>query len=594
MAILTAALTILLASSPGASASSGSEARIAQTVTAKRAEVTPAFERGELPTEKARRVREAIKKGEYKLARDTIGEVLAASSLKSWRFDPFEDFIAAVPDVADPDFQKRLDDWNASVDADPIPPLVRAQYYADLGWFIRGDRYSNQVLPEHMQTAGRAFARGAEDIALSIKRDDSNPYAFYLSLQLSRMIGNFEERSAAFKSGQQRHPAYYKLYDAALAMLQPKWGGSVEAMREFVAEYAGKAPPDSPLKMLHVSYYRYLLITASNTCGSVERDGKKECLGEVLKLASSAGLEADILSGLRLYDRSDKYEFGVVVSDIVTGMLGLRDADRQSGAFLQILASTMGADTTLEPKQKEHANYIVDLAVAKSWLEKGFYENALKKAEQARNNLDTTSEFDNEKKGLALGKVYQFLTLLKAKQGDYEETVAYQRLAKLFGDNTVNGYRACFAYYSLKEYAAAVRECSNAIADNPSSVNARFWRALSKEASGDSEGAVADLEFVAATENGFRANAAIQLSMIAFKRNDLAGALDVLQRYTYLYDTKLVERADVAVAYNNLCYAQMELKAFEKALDACTQSLRYGDLPDAYRKQQELVRLTAR
>jgi hypothetical protein len=38
----------------------------------------------------------------------------------------------------------------------------------------------------------------------------------------------------------------------------------------------------------------------------------------------------------------------------------------------------------------------------------------------------------------------------------------------------------------------------------------------------------------------------------------------------------------------------MELGELKKALDDCTQSLRYGSLPDAYRKQQELVKRLGR
>jgi hypothetical protein len=46
----------------------------------------------------------------------------------------------------------------------------------------------------------------------------------------------------------------------------------------------------------------------------------------------------------------------------------------------------------------------------------------------------------------------------------------------------------------------------------------------------------------------------------------------------------------MAVGYNNRCYAYMELGELQKALDDCTASLKYGAIPDAYRKQQELTR----
>lgn len=591
-----AAATLLSASILGARASSDLEDRIAQIVARNRADLTRPLERGELATEKGRRAREAIRKGDFKLARQIIGDVLAASSVKGWRFQPFGDFIGAVPDPVDPTFLTRLDEWNAQAPGDAIPPLVRAEYFARLGWFIRGDNYTKYILPEHMAAAERAFAKGNDDIAQSIMRDDSNPYTFVLALGLARTSAQFDNMAAIFEAGRKKHPDYYKLYDATLAMLQPKWGGSVEAMREFVDLYAGKAPDDSPLKMLYLSYYRHLLNAASLSCYAAPRqsDGRSECVDAMVKKGSGPTLEKELLAAMGLYGKSDRYEFGLAVFEPVSDMLGNHNADRQSGALLQMLASTMGADTKLEPSGSGSGAYVIDLLVAKSWSDKRFADNAVKKAEQARAAIDRSPDLSSEQKGAALGQVYGFLALLTTKSGDYAQAIAYQKLAKLYGDNTKNDFRSCYAYFSLKAFQAAVADCSNAIADNPSNINSRFWRGLARKELADNEGAIADLELVAGSENNFRATAAIDLSMMAFARKDLPGALNVLERYTFLYNPELVDRTNVAVAYNNLCYAQMELKAFDKALEACTQSLRYGNLPDAYRKQQELVRLTAR
>ena len=46
----------------------------------------------------------------------------------------------------------------------------------------------------------------------------------------------------------------------------------------------------------------------------------------------------------------------------------------------------------------------------------------------------------------------------------------------------------------------------------------------------------------------------------------------------------------MAISYNNRCYAYMQLNELKRALDDCTQSLKYGSIPDALRKQQELVK----
>ncbi|ANM11763.1 MULTISPECIES: hypothetical protein [unclassified Rhizobium] len=81
--------------------------------------------------------------------------------------------------------------------------------------------------------------------------------------------------------------------------------------------------------------------------------------------------------------------------------------------------------------------------------------------------------------------------------------------------------------------------------------------------------------------------------MLYFGQNDNNAALNVLNKYDYLYDLKAAGKDDVAVAFNNRCYAYMELGDYKKALDDCTNSLANGNIPDAYKKQQELLKLIA-
>jgi hypothetical protein len=104
------------------------------------------------------------------------------------------------------------------------------------------------------------------------------------------------------------------------------------------------------------------------------------------------------------------------------------------------------------------------------------------------------------------------------------------------------------------------------------------------------DAALDDLTMVADSENGYRANAAINVSWIYDKQERFKEAIDSLNKYTYLYEEKSVGKGNVAVAYNNRCYAYMQTGELRKALDDCTQSLKYGSIPDAFQKQQELVK----
>jgi tetratricopeptide (TPR) repeat protein len=135
-----------------------------------------------------------------------------------------------------------------------------------------------------------------------------------------------------------------------------------------------------------------------------------------------------------------------------------------------------------------------------------------------------------------------------------------------------------------------VKTCTAAISGNDANMKAFYWRGQAYRDSGHRAEALQDLTRVAESEDDFRPYAAIDLSMIYFNQNDVQNALSVLNRYKYLYDPKTTDRSSVAVGYNNRCYAYMKLGELTKALDDCTNSLKYGSLPDAIRKRAELIR----
>ncbi len=119
---------------------------------------------------------------------------------------------------------------------------------------------------------------------------------------------------------------------------------------------------------------------------------------------------------------------------------------------------------------------------------------------------------------------------------------------------------------------------------------ARYWRGLVYQELGNVDAALNDFIAVADSKNGYRASAAITVSWIYDTKKEFKEAIDSLNKYTYLYDEKSLRKDDIAIAYNNRCYAYMQIGELRKALDDCTQSLRYGSIPDAFQKQQELVK----
>ena len=147
---------------------------------------------------------------------------------------------------------------------------------------------------------------------------------------------------------------------------------------------------------------------------------------------------------------------------------------------------------------------------------------------------------------------------------------------------------ACHSYFESKQYDEAAKACGVAIAHSPGDMKLRYWRGAAYRETGKGDLAAPDLTAVAGSGDSFRGYAAIELSMVYFDRNDIESALGVLNKYTYLYNKDIDGGIHMAVAYNNRCYAYMQLGELKKALDDCRASLKYGNLPDAVQKEQLL------
>jgi tetratricopeptide (TPR) repeat protein len=539
----------------------------------------------------ALRTRKAIRQGDYASALKITTEVLARSKIENWRFYPFSEFIGEITYVVDPDLGKRLDEWVAQDKDNAIPLLLRAQYYYDKGWATRGRGFSTDTQADRLVAFADYMAKALADIEATIRLDQHNPYAFHLKLRILLGYGNVRAMKAAFEAAQARFPEYYALYDVYLNALQPKWGGSVAAMYAFVDKYARGAPEFSPLKLLYLDLYERLLDAALVRCGQyqLDRDWTTRCAADVMRDAVKPELETQVSTALQLYDHTDKYQFGLAIRELLFTMLGLGGGEAFAGDILEQAVSSMHSDTQLKKHGSEHNDYIIDEVVAASWNTKGFYDNALTKYQEALVDAQAAEFPSDNEKDMAIAYIYEQLAEVSGDGlRNYNDMITYEKSALEHGV-AWNEHRICYAYYKLRRYQDAIAACADAIRDTENA-SARYWRGMAYRDAGNMDAALNDFAGVADSEGYFSASAAIMMSTILFDRNDNQGALDILNKYAFLYDPYRTSRSDVAVAYNNRCYAYMQLGELEKALSDCTSSLRFGSLPDAYRKQQELVK----
>jgi len=507
-----------------------------------------------------------------------------------WRFYPFTNFIAAVSNDNDAPFEASLSQW---VFANPKAALPVLIHYYDTAWFRRGHNFDEETLPADLSAFHDYLQRARADVETSIELDDANPHSYYLRLVILRGLGDFSGEQRFLEQAIARFPAYYPLYDEGLVMREPRWGGSVQAMRQFADRYAGQAEPYSPLRVFYINLYRRILAANSMACGVAYSDRSKvpDCVRMLMSQQAGPDLEHEVVAALQIYDHADHYEFGLVVKDILLDMLQASGGETYAGATLQLAASATHSDTQLLKKDPGHNDYVIDAVVAQSWYWKGFYDNAIAKNREALADIAKSEFPDDAARDLATSTIYLQMLDPLSYQSRFDDVVAYTRAALDLGNQVDWEYYICYAYYEKREYEQALPDCMRAVDDVSGNMLARYWRGLVYEALGNLDAALNDFTVVAGSENGYRASAAIDVSWIYDTKKEFREAIDSLNKYSFLYDEKSVRKDDVAIAYNNRCYACMQLGELGKALDDCTQSLKYGSIPDAFEKQEQLVKL---
>jgi len=548
-----------------------------------------------LTSEKSKAVRQAVLQGEYAEADRIAKDVLVHSQSQAWRFHPFDRFMASFTLGTEPHLLEHLNQWVELEPAAAIPPLLRAQYHWNAAWIARGGDVAAAVKPEDLRTYESELQRAAADARLSIRNDSRNPYAWDVLIHTEGGNANSSAAEAVFQEAIKQVPDYYILYQWRLGTLRPKWGGSIEEMLAFTQHFAGRAPVNSPLKLLYLKLYVNMLDAARFGCRRLSGDSLDQCIAEGINSLVSPDLAEKVQQALNLYKTSDPMQFNFATAALFGEIAQIAGKAPSAGAILQQAAHTMASELQLIEEHPGHNNYLVDVIAAQMWQSSRDYEHAEHKYQEALEDIEHFKFSNEEDKALATADIYSLLADLTDTTGRYETTIVYRNAVEMLGGNRPdeNFHLRCYAWRQLKQYDEAVRECTRQIQDDGDTMETRFERGYAYLQLKQWDAALADFQLVADSESDYRALAAIDWSYIVFKRNDFAGALAIMDAHPFMFDEDKLSPQDLAMAYNNRCYVYKKMGELQKALDDCTTSLKHGKLPDALQKQQELLRAIA-
>lgn len=536
----------------------------------------------------ALKVRALINKGDFREAGRIIAGVLRRSRIEGWHFSPFARFIISVPEPGNALFGQRLTTWITEDPNAATPYLVRSLYYYDTAWIARGHGFADHILPQNAALFGKEIAIAATDSMIAIDQDPQDPYARYLALKILKSEGDSQDMRAVFQRSIQRFPTYYPLYAVRLGALEPKWGGSLVAMQTFVSRYAGSAAPTSPLRMLYLKLYATFLGTPAIICPTTPKM-QKLCTAYVLSRLITPALQRRVHALIAVNGPTASLPFILKAGAILNNMIYQDATGAYVGPLLQSFATALGADDALVTGPHRRHNFMVDKLAAMVWYDQGQFHNAKHLLERALADLRQTRFPTQDVKDRVRARIYHDLAYVYRYTNHYRKAIIYQRAADIL-TGTGSSNIECATLFKLGYYAADIRACTRQV-HNGGNRQALYWRARAYQMMGQAVQALQDFRRVADSQSRFRASAAIDISVIYGNENRLHSMLRVLNRYSYLYEPALAHKEDIAIAYNNRCYAEMHLGLLHRALADCTASLRFGDLPDAYAKQQEIMHL---
>jgi tetratricopeptide (TPR) repeat protein len=544
--------------------------------------------------DKAATSADALRRGDYAAAAALGQQVLAQSTLHAFSFHPFNAFINHLSEGADPKFLTGLDAWISHEPNSALAYLIRGQYYANTAMLARGSDFTRLIPKEHMERFEDFLHRAQSDVQRSLTLNPDIPWSYSLLLQIALSGGDSHEVDEAFRTAVAHFPTYYEPYRLRLFYLQPKWGGSVDAMYQFVDQYAGSAPQFSPLKLLYLQLTADLLSQSQAECWGLKHEQLTECTNAYMNENIREEAKDGVTEALAVYNHVDAIQFSAAIWPILADMAGTPSDSTMVNTILQLAAQTMGSDTQLI-HGPGHNNYVLDDITAHVWAKLGNTDNVDQKFNEALQDAERTSFANQENKEQAIAAIYDDMAWYARNNSDYAKAIVYYDAANIVAGLNHGGteYLKCFAYMKLRHFKESVDECTRLINAHREVANATYNRARSYEAMRSYPAALADYAFIAqeGPDNWMRDAAVINMEHINSLLGKYSEELAIFEKYPFVFDEQLQDPEDLAIAYNNRCFAYMKLGQLNKALDDCNTSLRYGRLPDALQKQQEIQKL---
>jgi len=126
--------------------------------------------------------------------------------------------------------------WVAQYPKSYVARLARGIYYKKVGAAKRGSDSIGNTTEEQVRGMEAAFTKASEDLSASLNLDDKPLLTYAQEMDIASYLGHDERIPEILEAAIKVDPANIIVREKYMGTLEPRWGGSVEAMHAFLEE----------------------------------------------------------------------------------------------------------------------------------------------------------------------------------------------------------------------------------------------------------------------------------------------------------------------------------------------------------------------
>jgi len=143
----------------------------------------------------------------------------------------FRDFY-----VTDRSLGPKFDEWVAQYPQSYVARVARGIYYKKVGFEARGTKYIKETSQSQIDAMTAAFEKSVADLRASLTMGPKPFLSYFHLLDIGMAVGAKENLRELFDRAIALDPSSYAVRLKYMVTLEPRWGGSMEEMRNFYAE----------------------------------------------------------------------------------------------------------------------------------------------------------------------------------------------------------------------------------------------------------------------------------------------------------------------------------------------------------------------